>query len=83
MTKSRLLQLAVFATTLPLWAALERLFTDPLARCIALWAVFVLLWGGVEFAARKGKVLLPVEKNTFIRLGNMAETVSRTSIATT
>lgn len=65
MTKSRLLQLAVFATTLPLWAALERIFSDPLARCIALWAVFALLWGGVEFAARKGKVLLPVEKNTF------------------
>lgn len=65
MTKPRLLQLAVFATTLPLWAALEKIFTDPLARCIALWSVLALVWGGIEFAARKGTVLLPAERNSF------------------
>ena len=65
MTKPRILQLAVFVTTLPLWLVLGRFVTDPLVRCVVLWAALALVWGAVELAALRVAVLLPPEKNRF------------------
>ncbi len=40
----RFLQLSFFATSLALWAAAERLFDSPLARCATVWLLFGAFW---------------------------------------